>query len=94
MDNGTEGLIPANLGVDHLYRAAKHLSVGERAALVDKLMYGCDEQKHTMSFESMAAQPKLIQQINLMTPAEMALVLDAIASKLRNPGANTTQDDH
>jgi phosphotransacetylase len=94
MNNGTERLTVVNATAERLYRAAKQLSISERAALVNKLTHGCDEQETTVSVENISALAKTLHQINFMTQGEMALVLDAIASKLRNPGANAKRDDN
>jgi phosphotransacetylase len=93
MDNETKRLTAVNLTVEHLYRAAKQLSISEKAALVDKLTHGCDEQETTVSVENISALTKTLHQINFMTQGEMALVLDVIASKLRSAEADTKEDD-
>jgi hypothetical protein len=91
MNNETEGLLSVNPAVEHLYIAAKALSVREREALIHKLMYGSNAQEPTGSFEGISAQVRILQQVSSMPPNDMALVLEAIAARLRS--ANVGKDE-
>jgi hypothetical protein len=84
MNNETEGLLSVNLAVESLYRVAQNLSVSEKEALIHKLMYGSNTQETTERFENISAQIRILQQVSSMAPNDMALVLEAIAARLRS----------
>jgi hypothetical protein len=93
MNNETKGLIAVNPAVGHLYRAVKDLSSRERTALNNELRQDFNQQETAVSPESIASQTRILQQINLMTPYELALVLEVIASKFRSAGTDAEKDD-
>jgi hypothetical protein len=93
MNNETEGLTPANPAVGNLYRAANNLSTHERTAPNNELIQDSDQQETTVFSENISAQARILQQINLMPLDQLALVLDAIAARLRSEGAATKEDD-
>jgi hypothetical protein len=91
INNEAEGFIVINPEVAQIYKAAQALPSRDQAVLLLTLMQS--QQGNPVNLGNSAAQAKTIYQINSMTPAEMALVLDAIASTLRSGGANAKQDN-
>ena len=77
--------------VDSLYDAAKELPVEQRAELVRKLL-GSPEGT-TLSFGNSSVGAETVYQINLTSREEMALVLEAIAGKIRSDSSPPSDED-
>ena len=71
----------AESDVDSLYDAAKELPAEQRAELVKKLLGS--QEGTTLSFGNSSVSAETVYQINLTSREEMALVLEAIAGKIR-----------
>ena len=77
--------------VDGLYDAAKELPVEQRAELVRKLLG--NSEGTTLSFGNSSVGAETVYQINLTSREEMALVIEAIAGKIRSDSSPPSDED-
>lgn len=100
MDNSFDGLIKqeeinmkesSNQGVDDVYDTAKKLSLEEQAKLIKRLLG--DPKGTTVSFGNSSVTADTVYQINLMTPEDMALVLEAIADNIRKTASDQPEEE-
>lgn len=71
---------------DSVYEKAKNLPIDERVELVKRLLG--NHGTTTVCFGNSSVTADTVYQINLMSPDDMALVLEAIASKIKSPEAS------